>query len=207
MFKTIDKNVEAIIIEKKSKFIANLFCVETEKEAEEILDQVKKRHHDARHNCYAYRIITENGILQKQSDDGEPSGTAGTPMLNMLEKKELVNVLIIVTRYFGGILLGTGGLVRAYSEALKQALEKAGEINKEEGYIIEIVLGYENISKFEYLCSKNNINIIDKDYSEKIKMIIEISEKEYTKIVEKGFKNNFQNITVNIKDKKYIKIK
>lgn len=100
MFKTIEKPSEAVIIEKKSKFIANIFYVESEEEAEEILNKTKKKYYDARHNCYAYRIKQKDRIVQKQSDDGEPSGTAGGPMLNILEKQGIVNILVIVTRYF-----------------------------------------------------------------------------------------------------------
>ena len=100
MFKTIENSSEVVVIEKKSKFIANIFYVESEKEAEEILNKTRKKYHDARHNCYAYRIKQKDTIIQKQSDDGEPSGTAGGPMLNILEKQELVNILVIVTRYF-----------------------------------------------------------------------------------------------------------
>ena len=130
MFKTIAQNAESLVVEKKSKFIGNVYSVETIEEAEKIIEQTKKKYHDARHNCYAYRIIEEDRIIEKQNDDGEPSGTAGAPMLNILTKKNLNNVLIIVTRYFGGILLGTGGLVKAYSDASIQAIEKAKEIEK-----------------------------------------------------------------------------
>ena len=117
MFKTIKQNASAEVVEKKSKFIANIFYVESREEAESIIKEVNKKYHDARHNCYAYRIVTEEGIVEKASDDGEPSGTAGAPMLNILSKNNLGNLLVIVTRYFGGILLGTGGLVKAYSSA------------------------------------------------------------------------------------------
>ena len=179
MFKTIDNEAEGIITEKKSKFIANIFYVENEKEAEEILKKIKKKYYDARHNCYAYRIKNENGILQKQSDDGEPSGTAGSPMLNILEKKELINVIAIVTRYFGGILLGTGGLVKAYSEALKEALRNAEYAQIEQGYILEIITTYEDINKIEHLLIQNDVAIVNKEYTEKIKLLVEISKEKY----------------------------
>ena len=130
MFKTIKENVSAEIVEKKSKFIANIFYVETREEAESIIKDINKKYHDARHNCYAYRIYSESGIIEKSSDDGEPSGTAGAPMLTILSKNNLANVLVIVTRYFGGILLGTGGLVKAYSSATTVALENANVIEK-----------------------------------------------------------------------------
>lgn len=203
MFKTIEKEAEATVVEKKSKFIANIFYIENEKEAEEMINRIKKKYHDARHNCFAYRVNGENGIIQKQSDDGEPTGTAGAPMLNILEKRELVNVVVIVTRYFGGILLGTGGLVKAYSDATKKALENAIEIKREEGYVIEILTEYEEDSKFQRFCIQNDINIIKREYTDKIKNIVEISKNNYKKIE----KENFQKITIEIKKQKNIKIK
>lgn len=203
MLKTIEKEAEGTITEKKSKFIANIFYVESEKEAEEMLKRIKKKYYDARHNCYAYRIKNENGILQKQSDDGEPSGTAGSPMLNILEKKEIVNVIAIVTRYFGGILLGTGGLVKAYSEALKEALKNAEYAQIEQGYSLEIITTYENINKIEHLLKQNDVVIVDKEYTEKIKLLVEISKEKYEKIL----KNDFKNTEIKIKKEKDIKRK
>lgn len=203
MFKTIEKGAEATVVEKKSKFIANIFYIENEKEAEEMINRIKKKYHDARHNCFAYRVNGENGIIQKQSDDGEPTGTAGAPMLNILEKRELVNVVVIVTRYFGGILLGTGGLVKAYSDATKKALENTIEIKREEGYVIEIVIEYEEDSKFQRFCIQNDINIIKREYTDKIKNIVEITQNKYKKIE----KEDFQKMTIKIKEEKNIKIK
>lgn len=207
MFKTIDNEAEGIITEKKSKFIANIFYVENEKEAEEILKKIKKKYYDARHNCYAYRIKNENGILQKQSDDGEPSGTAGSPMLNILEKKELINVIAIVTRYFGGILLGTGGLVKAYSEALKEALRNVEYAQIEQGYILEIITTYEDINKIEHLLIQNDVAIVNKEYTEKIKLLVEISKEKYEKIVKKIPENNLKKVKIEIKEEKNIKRK
>ena len=108
-FVTIKEAVQAEVTEKKSKFIANFFPVQKEEEAEKIIKELKKKYHDARHNCTAYRIQEDHKVIEKASDDGEPSGTAGAPMLNILQKNNLANVLVVVTRYFGGILLGTGG--------------------------------------------------------------------------------------------------
>ena len=129
MFKSIEKNTTAEIVEKKSKFISNLYYIESVEEAEKLIKQANKKYFDARHNCYAFSVVTENGIVNRFSDDGEPSGTAGGPMLNILTSQNLSNVLVIVTRYFGGILLGTGGLVKAYTTASLEAL------NKERGQI------------------------------------------------------------------------
>ena len=130
-FITIKENAKTEIVEKKSKFICNLIKVETQQQAEEIIKQTKKKYYDARHNCIAYRVIEDEKIIEKASDDGEPSGTAGPPMLNLLQKQELTNVIVIVTRYFGGILLGTGGLVRAYTQCAKTAIDNASIIQQE----------------------------------------------------------------------------
>jgi len=184
VFRTIKKNTSAEIIEKKSKFIANLFYVQSQEEAEEKIKEIKKKYHDARHNCYAYSIMTKDGIINRMSDDGEPSGTAGNPMLNILIKKELVNVLIIVTRYFGGILLGTGGLVRAYSDATIEAIEKAEFVVEKIGYELEIILNYQEFEKLQYYCEKNEISIINTEYEEKIKCYIEVTKEEKDKILE-----------------------
>jgi len=132
---------------------------------------------------------------------GEPSGTAGAPMLNILQKRGLTNVLVIVTRYFGGILLGTGGLVRAYSEATINAMEASGEVIKEEGYIAEVTLDYSKEREFEYICEKNLINIVSKEYGDKVKNIIEISKMKYVEIFKE---NKFQNFPIAIKSDKYI---
>ena len=115
---------EAEFTEKKSRFIGRCFPVETEDEAFAVIADVKKRHWDATHNCYAF-IVGENGLTQRFSDDGEPSGTAGMPILDVIKQKGLTNTLIVVTRYFGGILLGAGGLVRAYSKAAASAVDCA----------------------------------------------------------------------------------
>ena len=158
-FITILKNETAEIVEKKSKFIANLFHVKSVEEAENRIKDIKKKYHDARHNCIAYRVAENGQIIEKSSDDGEPSGTAGGPMLNILQKNNLCNLVIVVTRYFGGILLGTGGLVRAYSEATQQAIEKSTKVIKVIGIEMTIELDYSNLEKFKYYCKNNNINI------------------------------------------------
>lgn len=176
--KTILENTSSEIVEKKSKFIANLYYVETLEDIQKILKDIKKKYYDARHNCYAYSIMTKDGIQNKMSDDGEPSGTAGAPMLNIITKNELTNVLIVVTRYFGGILLGTGGLVKAYSEATIKAIEKAKLVTEEKGYELEVTIQYSELEKFNYYCNKNKIFIINVEYDEKIKCRIETTKEE-----------------------------
>jgi len=180
--KTIKENVETEITEKKSKFIANIFYVQTIGEAEEYLNIIKKKHYDAKHHCFAYSIMTSEGIINRSSDDGEPSGTAGAPILNIINKNELINVLVVVTRYFGGILLGTGGLVKAYSESTLKALDIADYIEEQRGYEYNIELNYTEFEKFKFYCNKNNINIVETQYNEKIMCKIELNNDEKEKI-------------------------
>ncbi len=179
-FITISENVEYVLTEKKSKFIANLIKISSQEEAEEVIKKYKKQYHDARHNCIAYRVQENDQIIEKSSDDGEPSGTAGAPMLNILQKNNLCNVLIIVTRYFGGILLGTGGLVRAYSDALNGAIDIATKVEKTTGDIIECMVEYSQFEKFQYYCKINEIEIVNTDYLDNIvcKIALEENKKE-----------------------------
>ncbi len=199
-FKTIlEKNTTAEIIEKKSRFIANLFYVETPQEAENKIKQIKKKYYDAKHNCFAYITLNENEIQKKCSDDGEPSGTAGAPMLEILEKQSIYNVVVIVTRYFGGILLGTGGLVRAYSDSLKEAVKKSTLVEQEPGYEAEIKLPYADFEKFKYYCNKNNINIINSEYSDFIICKIEVNDAEKNRLeIEFREQDNFKIMTFDI---------
>ena len=191
MYKTINQNTSAEVVEKKSKFIANLYYVQTTEEAEQIIQNVKKKYYDARHNCYAYSIKTKEGLINKSSDDGEPSGTAGAPMLNIITKNELFNVLIIVTRYFGGILLGTGGLVKAYSQATIEAIQKAQFVIEEEGVDLEVIVNYNDFEKLNYYCTKNSLKIINTEYEEKVKCIIEMNEQEKNEIIKNINELNF----------------
>ena len=172
MYKTIKENVSAELVEKKSKFIANLFYIESREEAEDIIKMQKKKYYDARHNCYAFRVLGEDGIIEKSSDDGEPSGTAGAPMLNILSKMEITNILVIVTRYFGGILLGTGGLVKAYSNSTKLALEKAEISMLEEGFVYKLELNYSDLENFKYFMKNKEKKILKEEYFENVKLSI-----------------------------------
>ncbi len=183
-FFTIKENVQAEIVEKKSKFIANLFYIENIEEAEKIIKETRKKYFDARHNCIAYRVIEDGQIIERFSDDGEPSGTAGAPMLNILQKNGYVNVLIVVTRYFGGILLGTGGLVRAYSDSLTLAIEKSIKIEKRLGNQLEVIVDYSELDNFKYYCRNNKINIIESTFEEKIICKIEMENDKKEKLVE-----------------------
>ena len=180
MINTILANSSSELDVKKSKFIANIIKITDEQDAKEKLNQIRKEYSDARHNCYAY-IVYDNETktkIEKSSDDREPSGTAGIPMLTLLQKNNLVNVLIVVTRYFGGILLGTGGLVRAYTDSSKQALEAAKIIELQYGEILEYCIEYDEFEYFKYICEKNNIEIVKTEYSNNIKAIIKLKEED-----------------------------
>ena len=203
-FITISKNSSSEYIEKKSKFIGNLFYVESVEKAENIIKEIKKKYFDARHNCIAYRIIENGKICEKFSDDGEPSGTAGAPMLNILQKNNLVNVLIIVTRYFGGVLLGTGGLVKAYQNSLLLAIEKSEQIYKVLGEELKIVLDYSEFESFKYYCKNNEIKITNIEYLENIICKIELEEKKKEKLIKDYETKNIKIKEINELYKKYI---
>ena len=206
-FKAIKQNVSAEIVEKKSKFIANIFYVETSDEAEEYIKQIKKKYNDARHNCFAYAIETgDGGIAVKYNDDGEPQGTAGAPMLKMVLEQGLSNVLVVVTRYFGGILLGTGGLVRAYSGATQKALEQAIIVEKTAGYEAKIQVEYSNVEPLKYYLEKMNIKITNVEYSENVEFTVDIIE-EFSKKFESDYsQNNFKIEKYEIVKGKFVEI-
>ena len=187
---TIKEHMQSEIVEKKSKFIANIYFVKSVEEAENKIKEIKKEYHDARHNCSCYRVIEEGKIVEKQSDDGEPSGTAGGPMLNILQKKDLVNVVVIVTRYFGGILLGTGGLVRAYSDATQKAIDSAEKSKIILGVEYEVKVDYSNLEKLKYYARINNINIINIEFKNDILCTLQISNEKESKFLEDIEKKN-----------------
>ena len=208
-YKTILNDSEDELIEKKSRFIANIYYVQNIKEVEEKIEYIKKKYYDAKHHCFAYRILEDNNVVMKSSDDGEPSGTAGIPMLEVLQKKELVNIVVIVTRYFGGILLGTGGLLRAYTNTESLALKQCEIAEILDGEIIEIEIGYKDFENFKYFCHKNEINIIKIEYEEKIIVTIEITLDEKDKILYEIKDNKFHigNMKIAKKGKIFKKIK
>ncbi len=183
MFQSIENESIAEIIVKKSKFIATLYEATSKDEAEKILQNVRKKYFDAKHHCYAY-IIEK---IEKCSDDGEPSGTAGAPLLALLKSANLTNVIIIVTRYFGGILLGTGGLVRAYTESAKNAIENAKIVYKDYGIQFEIEISYNNLKEIQFICKNLDISIIKIEYQENVKLLLE-STFEAKKELEKSDK-------------------
>lgn len=174
--KIILENNEAEIVEKKSRFIANIAMVSSEEEALEFIDKIKKKYYDARHNCYAY-IIGEEGNKKKCSDDGEPQRSAGIPMMEVLENQGYFDIVAVVTRYFGGTLLGVGGLIRAYQGAVIEALvnTKTGEIR--DGFRVQYKFGYDFYGKIKYIADSENIVIEDTVFDEMVTISL-IFEKE-----------------------------
>ena len=201
-FYTIRDSSTAEIIEKKSRFIANAYHVDSREEAENKINELKKKYFDAKHNCFAFSIIDENdNLLEKSSDDVEPSVTAGAPILNVIRKNNLHNILIVVTRYFGGILLGTGGLTRVYSSSTEMCIQNSKLIGQAKGSCVEVEISYSDNEKFKYYCEKNNIKIVDSQYSESILYKIEINDEEYQELITKNSADN-KKITFNIKSYK-----
>ena len=174
--KIILENNEAEIVEKKSRFIANIAMVSSEEEALEFIDKIKKKYYDARHNCYAY-IIGEEGNKKKCSDDGEPQRSAGMPMMEVLENQGYFDIVVVVTRYFGGTLLGVGGLIRAYQGTVIEALAntKTGEIG--DGFRVQYKFGYDFYGKIKYIADSENIVIEDTVFDEMVTISL-IFEKE-----------------------------
>ena len=149
-YKTVYEGGESEIVEKKSRFIATVRPVESEEEALKFLEEMKKKYWDARHNCFVYSIGM-NREFTRCSDDGEPSGTAGRPMLDVILGEDIYNVAVVVTRYFGGVLLGTGGLVRAYSKAVQEGLAASRVILKKQGISMKITTDYTGVGKIQYI--------------------------------------------------------
>ena len=170
-YRTIYRGGEDEIVEKKSRFIATVVPVNTEEEALEFVEKTRKKYWDARHNCFAY-IIGERGQFQRCSDDGEPNGTAGKPMLDVLLGNELRNVAVVVTRYFGGTLLGTGGLVRAYQGATKAGLNASTIIEKCYGRKWNIATDYTGLGKIQYILGQREIPILDTSYTDKVEITV-----------------------------------
>lgn len=169
-YKTPKGEATGTIYEKKSEFIGYITHVKTEQEAQQYLAKIRKKHYDARHHCYAY-IIKDEGVI-RQSDDGEPSKTAGMPILEVLRHSGLEDAIIVVTRYFGGTLLGTGGLVRAYTEGAKAALEAAEILTYKTCVDLNITVDYSLYDKLTTLCQNRNGKIIDTQFTDNVTVTI-----------------------------------
>lgn len=177
MSKILLEHVSAEIKVKKSIFICNLNPVNTRQEALDYVNRIRKEHYNATHNCYAY--IADNGKYEHFSDDGEPSGTAGRPMLAVLNGSGIVNAAAVVTRYFGGVLLGTGGLVRAYSDALKEALKSAKTSERLCGIHYVFSVDYTHLGKVKHKIADNNIELLEEKYSNDVEIDTVISLDKY----------------------------
>lgn len=180
-FKTVYRGGEAEIIEKKSRFIGTVRPVESEEEAFAFLEEMRKKYWDATHNCFAF-VCGEHRESVRAADDGEPSGTAGRPMLDVLLGEELYNVAVVVTRYFGGTLLGTGGLVRAYSRAVQEALTSCEIIEKRHGSLLEIETDYTDLGKLQYLLGQKKIPLLRSEYTDRVLLEVILPKAE-----EQGF--------------------
>lgn len=181
-YKTVYQGASAEIVEKKSRFIADVFPVSGEDEAMEILERIKKKYWDARHHCWAY-VIGEKTVQERCSDDGEPSGTAGKPILEVIRGQHLHNVLVIVTRYFGGTLLGTGGLVRAYTQASQEGIAESTVITKVMGYLLKLSTDYTGLGKIQYLLGQRGITIVESNYTDKVEVSVLISEADEQSLI------------------------
>ena len=172
------------IVEKKSRFIASIIPVKNEQEAVEFISSKKKEYWDARHNCSAF-VIGGNNEITRCSDDGEPAQTAGRPMLDVLLKENIHDCAVVVTRYFGGVLLGTGGLVRAYQGAVKEGLANCKVLNLQYGYPFLITTDYNGYGKIEYLLREKNLSILDTQFGENV-VISSVTPEELKQELEKS---------------------
>ena len=197
--KTIKKPVEAQINIKKSNFIARLYPAKDKKEVKKIIEEVSTRYSDATHNCTAYIVSDSQGY----DDNGEPSGTAGKPMMNVLIKNDLSNIVAIVTRYFGGIKLGAGGLVRAYSHSILKAIEEAEIVNMELFNIYEAIFDYENIKEFDSELRKYNLKVIKKDYNVQVTYLIASNQIDIISNIEEKFQSD---VKIDLIKKDYLEI-
>lgn len=173
-YQTVKGRASARFVEKKSEFIGTIAPVSTEAEAVAFISEMRKQHHDAAHNVYAY--VLRDGQLKRYSDDGEPQGTGGVPVLSVLERSGLVDVCVVVTRYFGGILLGAGGLVRAYSKGASAAVEAAQVMHMTVCKTVVLELDYAYYDKLNYLLPKFHIVVKEVEYGEKIRAVYQMKE-------------------------------
>ena len=174
-------SIENVI--SKSRFIAYIKPVSTENEAKAFIDEIKIKHKDATHNCSAYTVGPYINI-QKENDDGEPSGTAGIPMLEILKKLEIHNVCVVVTRYFGGIKLGAGGLIRAYSGAVRDVIYDMGRVELREAIPVTVTLDYDQTGKFEYELASTTFLLREQFYTDKVSYQIDVVKNEYDAFID-----------------------
>ena len=202
-FFTITNSGTDEIVEKKSRFIGYAEPVASEEEALAFIEKIRKKHYDARHNCYAFAIGNENTLL-RFSDDGEPSGTAGKPILEVITGNQVVDICIVVTRYFGGTLLGTGGLVRAYTEAAKVALNAAGIKKKYKIKEVDITTNYNDSGKISYLLNNEDVIIAGTEYTENVRFTALIPVEAVDMLIKKITETTAARAEISVKDERFI---
>lgn len=177
LYRTVLRDAEGYYEEKKSKFIANVFRVSSEEDVLERLQEIRKLHYEARHHCFAY-VLGQDRMKKRCSDDGEPQKTAGAPILQVLEGEEVTDTLIVVTRYFGGTLLGTGGLTRAYAKAAKDGLANAVPSDVKGAGKIRITVSYEDYNRIRRFLDEKSIFPAEAEYGEKVTLLTYIPLQE-----------------------------
>lgn len=201
-YKIVYQAGEGEIVEKKSRFIANIAPAENEEEAVAFIESIRKKHYDARHNCPAF-VIGRSQELTRCSDDGEPSGTAGKPILEVLLSAGLTNTVVVVTRYFGGTLLGTGGLVRAYTQAVQEALKNTGIATMRYGAVISIQTDYTDLGKIQYILGNKEIPILNSEYTDKVILKIQMPEEKAVLLMKELTENTAGRVVMEIQEKGY----
>lgn len=182
-YKIVYEGGEGEIVEKKSRFIATVRPVESEEEASAFIAEMKKKYWNATHNCSAL-VVGEHNEIQRSNDDGEPSGTAGHPMLDVLLGEGIHNAAVVVTRYFGGTLLGTGGLVRAYSKAVQEGLRNCVVLEKKQGVCLQLETDYTGVGKIQYILGQRGLTITNSEYTDKVTIEILVPKEEIVSLKE-----------------------
>jgi len=183
-YKTIKRTAQSEFVEKKSVFIGTAKRVFTEEEAKAFVAEVRAKYRDARHHVYAY-VLGEDMSIQRYDDDGEPQGTGGIPILEVIRRNELRNTCVVVTRYFGGVLLGTGGLTRAYVKGAADAIRESGVVERVQGHEVAIVMDYELLGKVQHFLNESGNKTAQLDYTDKVKMTLYLESVETEPIVER----------------------
>lgn len=201
-YKTVSRESETLLVEKKSKFISHVMPVDNEPDALAYLNKIRSQYPDARHNVYAY-VIDENNIF-RYSDDGEPSGTAGMPVLDTIRKARLVDVVVVVTRYFGGTLLGTGGLVHTYSASARQGLEASGIIVRMMCDVVSVSLDYNMAGKLQHKIASEGLLLEDTIYGENVELVICSPQEETERLISEITDLTNGRAQCTVTDRKYI---
>lgn len=170
---TLARNAEASIEVKRSRFLATLVRVEDEAQARAVVDRLRREHWEAGHHCTAF-VLGADGAVQRSSDDGEPAGTAGAPMLEVLRGAEVSDTLAVVTRWFGGVLLGAGGLVRAYGDAVRAGLDQAGTLRRSRVREVELILDHADAARLETELRARGVSVLDVAYAAQVRLLLAV---------------------------------